>query len=384
VATVRSTIRIARVRGIPIGLHISWFVSAALIVGILGYEVYPSIFPEYQPAAHWALGAAGAVLFFGSILLHELAHSLVAVRLGIPVRGITLFVFGGVSQISHDAPTARSEFAIAVVGPLTSLALAALLLLTWLFTGFDEETPLGVTVEILLMMNLALAIFNLVPGFPMDGGRILRSALWGITRSFLRATRWASLSGRGLAYAMIAVGAASFLELTWFPVRIDQWSGIWFVLVGLFLESSARAGYAQARLIEVLRTHTVGEVMSRDLATIGRGISLDDVVNAHMTREGRACLFVTDEAGAVAGVVTPREVRGIPRAKWSTTPVGDVMLNVGQVPVTASSVDVAAALLRMEGDDLFQMPVVDEGRLIGIVDRVHILQLIHRLRARRV
>lgn len=377
---VRSTVVIGRVLGIPIGLHVSWFLSAALITGMLGIEVFPEIFPEHEGIANWSLAALTALLFFTSILLHELAHSVVAMRSGIPVKGITLFIFGGVSQISREATRARTEFIIAFVGPLTSLVIAVLLFGGWMLIPGDEETPLTVMVEILMVMNAALGIFNFLPAFPMDGGRLARATIWGVLGNYIRATKYAALLSRGLAYGMMVLGLLTVLELEWVPIELDQLSGAWLILVGLFIESSARTGYAQARLIESLKTHSVDELMTRDISIISSALSLENVVNAYMTRQGKACLFIADQEGTVTGVVTPQEVRKIPRVKWTETSAGDVMLAVAAVPVVNSSSDVATALQRMEVDNLFQMPVVDEGRLIGLIDRVHILQFIQKLR----
>jgi len=377
---VRSTVVIGRVFGIPIGLHVSWFLSAALITGLLGIEVFPEIFPEHEGFTNWSLSALTALLFFTSILLHELAHSVVAIRAGIPVKSITLFIFGGVSQISREATRARTEFLIAFVGPLTSLVLAVLLFGGWMLIPTDEETPLTVMVEILMVMNAALGIFNFLPAFPMDGGRLARALLWGTLGNYIRATKYAALLSRGLAYGMMVLGVLTVLELEWLPLDLDQLSGAWLILVGLFIESSARTGYAQVRLIESLKLHNVDELMTRDIAVISSGLALDNVVEAYMTRQGKACLFVADDQGTVTGVVTPQEVRKIPRGKWTETRAGDVMLAVTAVPVVTSSSDVATTLQRMETDNLFQMPVVDEGRLIGLIDRVHILQLIQKLR----
>ena len=380
---VRGRVRIGHVRGIPIGISPSWFIVLALIAGTLAVRVLPELFPDYAGYVYWLLGLAAAALFFASIVAHELAHSLVARRFGVPVKGITLFVFGGVSQISQDASRPRTELLIAIVGPLTSLALAAACFGLWAATGFSEASLGAMLPELLFVMNLALGAFNLAPGFPMDGGRIAHAAIWSLTGDFVSATRWATFAGRGFAYAMIGLGVTAFLQPDFFSLPVDQLGGLWLVLIGLFLDASARANYAQVRLLEDLRLHLVDEAMSHEIATIPSGLSIDTIVNVYMIGEGKACLFVTDPAGAVVGIVTPREVRAIPRARWAEAKATDAMVDARSVQVTTPKTDIATALLAMDGEDLFQMPVVEQGRLIGILDRVHVLQMVQRIRAQR-
>jgi len=368
---VRLSIPLARIFGIPIRLNISWFLAFGFVTLLLALEVFPSALPDSATRVYWALALVSGLLFFASIVVHELAHSVVARALGIPVKGITLFVFGGVAQITKEATRPLAEFVMAVVGPATSLLLAGLFFFLWWFIDVARAPSLTVMWEWLWLMNLGVGVFNLAPGFPMDGGRVLRSILWGLTGDFRRATFIASWCGRGMAYLLIFVGiTSSFGILPW----LSPASGIWFVLLGFFLDGAARQSWQQLKLLEFLRGHKVGDVMSTTQVAVPAGADLQSVVPVGLDIR-RLYLLVAD-GQRVVGVLSGDELRGVPKARWQTVTAGEAMLPTDRVRVVSPDVDTASVLQAMEGEDLRQMPVVEDGRLIGTVSREAIIRLL--------
>ncbi len=279
-----SGLRIGRIFGIPIYLHASWFIIFALITFSLAKQ-FSDAHPRWSDTQHWALGIFTSLLFFGSVLFHELAHSVVAQRYRIPVVSITLFVFGGVARIGREPESAKQEFNIAVAGSVSSAFLAGVFyLLTQLF---PNREMLGALADWLWQINLALAVFNLVPGFPLDGGRILRAVVWDISKDYGRASRFAANSGKLIAYAMILFGI-------WQALSGDFVGGIWLAFIGWFLLTAAQASYEQVAVRDVLAGMRAGDVMSSEVPVVERSISLEDYVQ-ELLRTGRRCHLVVDE-----------------------------------------------------------------------------------------
>lgn len=373
---MRLSIPLARIFGIPIRLNISWFLAFGFVTLLLALEVFPSALPDTATRVYWALALVSGLLFFASIVVHELAHSVVARALGIPVKGITLFVFGGVAQITKEATRPLAEFVMAVVGPATSLLLAGLFFLLWWFIDVARAPSLTVMWEWLWLMNLGVGVFNLAPGFPMDGGRVLRSILWGITGDFRRATFIASWCGRGMAYLLMFVGiTSSFGVLPW----LSPASGIWFVLLGFFLESAARQSWRQLKLLEFLRGHKVADVMSTTQVAVPAAADLRSVVPVGL--DIRRLYLLVGDGQKVVGVLSGNELKAVPQARWQTVTAGEAMLPTDRVRVVSPDVDTASVLQAMEGEDLRQMPVVEDGRLIGTISREAIIRLLtaHKL-----
>ena len=273
---------------------------------MLALRLYPALIPSNSPyrndlALHWVMAISSGLAFFASILLHELAHSIIAQRQGIPVKSITLFIFGGVSQINGEAKRPLHEFVMAIVGPLTSVFLAAVFAGLWWLSGHSQNNPLSLVLEWLFFMNLVIAIFNMAPGFPMDGGRVLRSIIWGVSGNLYRATRLATLIGRGVGYGLMLLGVVTVLDFINF---IDPLSGIWFIILGLFLESSARQSWMQAKALDVLSRYSAEDIMNADLNTADS----DEIVQYLMNRGGRHFIFfVSDADDRVVGVLTEKE-----------------------------------------------------------------------------
>lgn len=374
---MRSSIPLVRVLGIPIRLDFSWFLTFGFVIIVLAVWVYPEWLPDVGAPAHWLLAVVSGLLFFASLLLHELAHSLVARAYGIPVKGITLFIFGGVAQITREASRPFAEFVMALAGPATSVLLAGLFLLLWWAVGFGSEKPATAMVEWLMVMNLGVALFNMAPGFPLDGGRVLRSILWGVMGDFRRATFLASWCGRFLAYLLILGGvAAVVVDVSW----LGPGAGLWFILLGFFLESAARQSWQQLKVLEFLRTQKAGDVMSRGFSAVPSWSTLEDLARGYAGSLPAMCLFVTENE-RVTGLLSYEQFRAVPRVEWGNATAGGAMKPSSQVRVVDPETDLATVLQTMEGEDIQHTPVVENGRLVGLLSRDAIVRLLvaHRV-----
>jgi Zn-dependent protease len=360
---------IARIWGIPISVHVSWLLVFALIGGSLAVGYFPAHRPEWGAPIRWVLGALTSLAFFASVLVHELGHSRVALRNGIPIRGITLFVFGGVAQIGREPASPGAEFRIAIAGPLTSLALAAL------FGGIGTvggNVPLVSEPALwLARINLAVALFNLLPGFPLDGGRVLRAAVWAWTGSFDRANRTAATAGEVLALALIGVGTLR-------AMGSDLVGGIWMALIGWFLHSAVVAGRAQAAIRDLLRGATVSQAMARECRSIPPGLSLERLVRDEVLGAGRRC-FVVAEDGKLRGLLTLHEVKAVSRDRWDRVTVDEVMQPAQTLATVSPQENLLKALEKMDDANVAQLPVVDDGQWLGMLDREGV---VHYMRAR--
>jgi Zn-dependent protease len=362
----RHTIPLGRVLGIPLELDYSWFLVFALLTWVLAVGHYPAEFKGWPPSLYWIMGAATAVMLFVSVLLHELGHSVVARRYKIPVRRITLFIFGGVSQIEAEAATAGADFRIAVAGPLVSLALAALFaVLKPVVVGVS---PLLALVQYLAYINLALALFNLIPGFPLDGGRGLRAIVWGLTGDFHRATRIAASVGRGFAFVFILVGV-------WQVFGGNFVGGLWIAFIGWFLESAAVAQTQQVAVQDLLGGHTVAEAMSRDLTAVPSDATLQQLVDQHILTSGRRS-FLIQRDQAVLGLLTLHHVVQIPRAQWGATTAEQAMIPVARMRSARPDTELRTALGEMDRDGVNQLPVMTDHRAVGILRREDIISFL--------
>ena len=358
-----------RFLGIPLRLHYSWFLILVLIVWSLASGYFPQEFPGWQSGAYWLIGLLTSVLFFGSVLVHELGHSVIALREGVPVKSITLFFFGGLAHIARDPDTAGAEFRIAIAGPLTSLALAGLFFLgTWL-TPISEE--IAAASQYLFRINYLLAAFNMIPGFPLDGGRVLRAILWKLGRSFQKATRWAAYIGQGVALLFIIYGV-------WMMFRGDFLNGLWIAFIGFFLNNAAETSVRQVTIRESLLGVTASQLMSNRCMQVPVDMPLADLVNAHVLGRGDRCFFVIDQ-GLLQGLLTLHNIKAVPRSSWNTVTVTDVMIPLEQLLTIHPDEDAWTILRKMDEADINQVPVMDAGNLLGVVTRDHLL---HYLRTR--
>jgi len=353
-----------RIFGIPLYLHPSWFIIFLLITLSLRTQ-FTSQHPHWSPAQHWILGIATSVLFFASVIFHELSHSVVALHYRIPVKSITLFVFGGLSSIGREAENAKQEFNIAIAGPLSSLFLAGCF---WLVAHFWHGNEMvAAAAGWLWVINLTLALFNLVPGFPLDGGRVLRGIVWGINKDFTRATRIASNAGRVFAYLMIFVGVWQALNGNWV-------GGLWLAFIGWFLLTAAQESYAQVAIRNTLTGLRAEDIMTRDVPTVPRDMSLEEYVH-EVLRTGRRFHIVTGTGNPV-GIVTLHAARTIPREEWANTSIQAVMIPLERIHSATPEEPALEVLERMQKEDINQMPVVTADHIIGMIARETILRVL--------
>jgi Zn-dependent protease/CBS domain-containing protein len=356
------------------------------VTSTLALRFYPEVFPvgssyRHDVRLHWLMAIVSGLVFFASILAHELAHSLVAERQGVAVKGITLFIFGGVSQITSESRRPLHEFIMAIVGPLTSVLLGALFfLLWWLVGGLREDRPVALILEWLFLMNIVVGIFNLAPGFPMDGGRVVRAALWGLTGNFQKATRWATLCGRAMGYLLMAAGLLAGARFVDF---VDPWSGLWFFVLGLFLEQSARQSWLQAEALRALGQFRAGELMNSDLQKLDRSERVRTLPERGAGSRRHFIYFVSDASDNVVGVVTEKELAARNPKKRPFATAEETMLDANQATVASPGQSGARLLEQMEAADVWHLPVVEEGRVVGVVSKEKLLRFLGRGFARR-
>jgi Zn-dependent protease/CBS domain-containing protein len=361
--------RVGRLAGIDLAIHPSWLVIAFLITYSLAVGQFPQQFPGWTVSQYWLVAGGTALLFFASVLAHELSHALMAQRFGLKVEGITLFIFGGATSIDSESRTPRDEALIAVVGPATSLAIGLALV------GLDlviEQPQLGALVGWLGFINIALGVFNLIPGFPMDGGRVLRALLWKLRGDRLVATRNAATVGRALAYVLIALGVFIALQ----PGGI--FNGIWLAFIGWFLANAAEATAAQAGVERSLRGVRVRDAMDLNPPSVSPNESVADLVNERMLRGEDRSFLVRHDDGGLAGVVTLGDVRRLSRDEWPGARVTDIMTRYGDLATIRPDAALSDALRLIEEREVGQLPVLgDEPRQpVGMVTRRGILRLI--------
>jgi Zn-dependent protease/predicted transcriptional regulator len=363
--------RVGRVAGIEVRIDSSWAVIALLIT----YSMYlrlSVLYPELSGAGAVGLAIVSAVLFFGSVLVHELAHALVAQARGIRVQDITLFLFGGATRARVESRGPGDEFLIALVGPLTSGLLAGLFGVVAGLGGEVLSRPLAGTFGYLAWTNLLLAAFNLVPGFPLDGGRLLRSAIWKTTGSLARATRVASVSGQGVGWLLVAGGVAWLLAG-------DLAGGIWFAFIGWFLVQAARSSYQELQLQQLLRGVEAEDVMAGDLRRIPPELSLQDAVDGYFMRYDHSG-FPVDEQGRTVGLLTMRAVRQVPREQWPTRRVRDHMVPLDEQLVVAPDARMDGVLGKLQDGGAGRVLVAQNGEVVGIITPSDLTRWLRRWR----
>ena len=371
-----SNIKLGSILGIPILVNPSFFLLFAVITVILGTSFYPDV---HQDASGWtyaAMAAVSAPLFFASIVIHELAHSMVARWFKIPVRSITLFALGGVAHITRDATRPWSELLMAIAGPLMSLAIGFLFFGAWLAIGASEDRAVDAVLVGLGGMNIVLAIFNMIPLFPMDGGRVFRALVWLVTGSHYRATSVAGWTGRVLAWGLMAAGA---MAMTGVDVYLadNTLSGLWLLGIGFFLENAARTSLLQNRLVSALNRYKTSELMVSDPPVVESDISVASLARGVIEINPRVCYFV-EHHGALAGILSAYQMRAVPEPLWDTTTAGEAMVPSAQLRATNPDQSVADVLMEMETENLTHMPVVREGRVVGVIGRDRIIGMLQQ------
>lgn len=364
---MKGSLRMGRIAGIEIGIHYTWLLAFVLISLSLAQGFFPHAYPGWNPGTYWVTGILAALLLFVSVLLHELAHSLVAQARGLPVQSITLFIFGGVSNIGEEAEKPSVEFVIAIVGPLTSLALAGIFWGALQAIG-KPESALAAMLYYLFLINALLAAFNILPGFPLDGGRVLRSILWSTTGSLTKATNIAATVGRLFGWALIALGA--FRLLTG-----DFLGGLWIAFIGWFLSSAADASRRDVTLREHLRGVPVREVMDPNTETVSPQTSVEEVIRSIFLQDRRHAVPVCQNDRLV-GIVTLSDVKVVPPLKWSQTSVAEIMTRQPLYRVTPED-DLNSAMRLLTQHDINQVVVLHEERLVGLLNHADIIRHLH-------
>ncbi len=354
------SLRIGKIFGIEISIHFSWIIILVLMTWTLAVGWFPVIYHGWSSVTYWVLGFIATVLLFGSVLAHELAHSIVARARGLPVKNITLFVFGGVSNIEKEPGSPGVEFQMAVVGPLTSLLIAGLAYLLFLLFG-QSASPLAAILGYLALANLLLGIFNLIPGFPLDGGRVLRSIVWKINGNLRKATRVVTIVGEVIAYLFILAGI--WLFFTGYIIY-----GLWIGLIGGFLLISAQSANTEVMLQSVFRGVTVAEVMNTSPMTVPANISLQKLVHEYFLPLGLRSALVTQN-DQLAGLITLSDIRHVPSEEWEMVPVGHAMIPRERLHIVSPQQSLNEVLPLMAGRDVNQLPVVQDDRLVGVLSR---------------
>jgi Zn-dependent protease/CBS domain-containing protein len=369
---MQGSIHLGRIAGISIDVNYSWLIILVLLTFSLAVSWFPSTLPRMGTLTYWILGLIAALLLFASVLAHELAHSVVARARGLSVKSITLFIFGGVSNIEQEPKSAGVEFQVAIVGPLTSIIIGgiswALALVTQGING-----PVTAVLGYLGISNLLLGVFNLIPGFPLDGGRVLRSILWGVTGSLRRATRWASLVGQVVAFLFILWGIWQFFTG-------NVLGGIWIGFIGWFLLNAAQTANQQVMMESLLRGVTVGDVMSPPPEPIPADTTVEQLVYSHMLPRGERAVPVVED-NRLVGMITLGTIREHPREQWATLPVRQVMIPTEKLHMVQPSQPLSDVLTTMINEDINQLPVIADGRVVGMLTREAVVRYIEMRRS---
>ncbi len=367
---MRSSLSLGKIFGIPVRLHFTWFFIFILITAsLIAYLPVPGTYVLWYRII---FGIIASLLFFISILAHELAHSLVAIKNNIPVKGITLFVFGGVSHITKEASRPTIEILTAIIGPLVSVAIAGMFLGVYLLLT-EVNAVLATVAQWLAYINTLMAMFNLIPGFPLDGGRVFRSLIWLNTGDYIKATRIATISGRIIGYIFIAGGIITMFILL--RQDNDAWfAGLWLAFIGWFLETSATISYRDALLRDALSGLTIRDIMSADFPVISHGITLNELVQNHMLPTGHRW-FVVATDGKLEGITTIQDIKKVPRNRWSTTSIKEIM-TPSKTLITANPDQDALSLLETIVErNINQVPVIEEGKVIGTIAQDSLMRL---------
>jgi len=367
--------RLGSILGFEIRIDLSWFVIFFLVFWSLSMAVFPAQSPGLPRSIHLAMGAAGTLLFFASLLTHELSHAIVSRAKGIPVAGITLFIFGGMAWATREPDSPEDEVLIAGIGPVTSLALAGLFqLIAWASTAAELGSPVIGVASYLAFINLALAIFNLIPGFPLDGGRVFRALAWKHTGNKAKATRWAVAGGRAFGTVLMVLGAVQALAGA--PV-----GGLWLVFIGWFLRNLAGTSLQQQLLHDLLAGFVAADLMSPQPEVVSARLPLEELVRDRFMRLRFGSYPVVD-AGELVGMITLENVKRVPTDQWPSSQVADVMTPLHDCAVVAPATTVESALQEMSRPQSGgRALVVDRGQLVGIVSASDVSRWIQRLRA---
>lgn len=346
--------------GFEVRIDASWLIIAALITWSLAGSVFPQEYPGLPPAYYWWMGALGALGLFGSIVVHELFHSLVARRHNLPMKGITLFIFGGVAEMEVEPRSAKAEFLMAIAGPIASILIGCLCYVVYLAIKGSGAVALVGIVSYLSWINWTLAVFNLIPAFPLDGGRVLRAALWHWKGNLARATRTASTIGQGFGVVLIALAVYQMFAG-------NLVSAVWWFLIGMFLRGVSQASYRQLILRTALEGEPVRRFMKTNPVTVPPYVSIQELVDEYIYRHHYKMFPVVTESGQLLGCVTTKQVKTIPREEWSRNSVQSVLEPCSAENTVSPDADAMKVLSRMGRTGITRLMVVEDGRLLAVV-----------------
>ena len=361
---LNNSLRLFTIAGIEVGVHYSWLIIFGLLTWSLGGYVFPQMLPGLAPIEGWLMGGIAALLLFVAVLIHELAHSFMANAQGLQARSITLFIFGGVSNLAGEAKKPSTEFLVAIVGPLASFALAGL---SFLVVVAAPDARVSLVASYLVFINVVLGLFNLVPGFPLDGGRVLRAILWTATGSLRRATEGAATVGKLVAYGMLGLGVYMFL------VDDNIIGGLWMAAIGWFLHNAASTSVAQLVFETRLRRVRAGDVVRRDDASVAPGLTVAELIDDYLLPRNRRAMAVADN-GRLVGMVTVSDIQQVPAAERGKVTVAQVMGGRDGLVTIDADARVQDAVERLAEHDFEQLPVLDGGRLVGMLTRADVMR----------
>jgi len=349
-----------RLLGFAVRADASWFIIVALITWTLTSGVFRVSCPGLSSVEYWIMGISGALALFASVVVHELFHSLVAKKYGLPMKGITLFVFGGVAEMDDEPPSARAEFLMAIAGPAASILIGFICFAVYQSTQAVLPVPVAGVLGWLYRINWALAVFNLIPAFPLDGGRVLRSALWHWRRDLPRATRIAAYIGSGFGVALIALGI--------FRLFMGDFIGaVWWSLIGMFLRGTSQASYQQVLMRSILGRETIERFMKTDPVTVPPWISVSEFVEDYIYRYHHKLFPVVAASNSLMGCVTTNEVKNLPKEEWARRTVHEITMPCSEENTAPPEMDAQQALQKMTRSGIGRLMVVKENRLLGII-----------------
>ncbi|MBD3183471.1 CBS domain-containing protein [Candidatus Poribacteria bacterium] len=355
-----NSFQIGKIFGISIRIDFTWFIVFALIALSLSTHYFPSEYEGWPTSTYWVLGIITALVFFASVLAHELAHSLVSKARGIPVDSITLFIFGGVARISDEPKNPGGEFLMAIAGPATSVAIGVIFGAIYYAVG-RSNSPFSALTAWVARINIIVAVFNMIPGFPLDGGRVFRSIVWRITGNLRKATRIASSVGKVVAYIFILLGIWSVINGNWF-------GGIWIAFIGWFLLNAANTSYRQMAVREMLSGVKVRQVMNNQCNQLPKGLVVKDFVDEHILKTAGRCFPIVDK-DEVLGIITLHSAKEVPKEKWETTRIEEVMTPFDEMKSVSPDDEIYTVMQHMTEEGYNQLPVVENGQLVGMIAR---------------
>jgi Zn-dependent protease/CBS domain-containing protein len=363
------TFSLLKLFGFQVKMDLSWLILGVLITWTLAQGVFPQYYEDLGTTTYWLMGVGGAVGLLVSIVFHELWHSLIARRFGLPMKGITLFIFGGVAEMTEEPPSPKAEFFMAVAGPISSIVLAGGLFGLWFVLGGTGFSPpvMGV-LNYLAFINLILAGFNLLPAFPLDGGRVLRSVLWGLKHNLKWATRIASQIGAAFGVALMLFGVFSF-------ILGNVIGGVWMFVIGMFLRGSSQTSYKQLLIRRSLEGEPVKKFMKSDPITVSPSLSLDDLIEDYIYKHHHKMYPVTD-GDNLTGCVTINQIKEIPKEQRANHTVGDIAKACSDINTISQNEDSVQALSLMRKNNVSRMMVVEDGKLVGMISLKDIMEML--------